>query len=75
MFTTEPSRIREASLSNAGIVLQLKHPSVTAMLKAGRVIMALTTLMYGPVSLSQVLCFKRKLQKIFKYKSSSEKPY
>ena len=44
----------QASLSNGRLLLQVAQPSVTALLEAGRPIVALASIMYAPGTLTQV---------------------
>lgn len=44
----------QASLSMGGFMLNAESPSVTQMLQAGHPVMALSSLLYGPNTVSQV---------------------
>lgn len=50
----DPDAVFQASLAMAGYVLNTESPSVTNILKAGRPVMALGSLLYGPTTVNQV---------------------
>lgn len=54
MLSLDHGAVFQASLSMASFLLNTELPSVTHMLQAGRPVMALSSLLYGPNTLSQV---------------------
>ncbi|XP_078373747.1 spatacsin-like isoform X3 [Oculina patagonica] len=51
----DPDAVFQASLAMAGFMLNMESPSVTNILKAGHPVMAVSSLLYGPNTLSQAI--------------------
>ncbi|XP_015777504.1 PREDICTED: spatacsin-like [Acropora digitifera] len=51
--SADPDAVFQASLSMAGFMLNSDCPSITQMLQTGHTVMALSSLLYGPCTLSQ----------------------
>ncbi|XP_078607878.1 spatacsin-like isoform X2 [Branchiostoma floridae x Branchiostoma japonicum] len=52
---TDPSAVFQASLANARVLLGADSVTVQTMLEEGRILMALSTLMYAPENITQAL--------------------
>lgn len=53
----DPCSVLQASLAIAGFILRVELPSIMTTLKAGHPELAISSLLYGPNTLSQVKWF------------------